>query len=434
MALDLLLTLPQAVLFAYIMRATVPMRRSALYCALSIFLSGGLYALGQHFPVPVRFVISILHLAVILSLPLFFTRERRGRTLLCAVVYTVACLSADILVSAVWMLRSTQSIESLQNHLELLALLKVLYLLVMGILMTLAFFILKTLFKHTEPVERGIPLIMLPLSQALVLDILLYVIQSSGEQPWKWMMMGLAAGCTILVDAVCAAALWKLRCNRALQEQLRLTERQLDNQLLYYRKLQDNIAQVNQIRHDLNNQLQTAYTLLERGEDESARSQLDTLHASLHQRVGTVYCDNPVADAVFSEKAQVCQEKNIRLEIHASLPKELPISGAHLCSLLSNLLDNAVEGCQNCTPAWIEFSAQLRAGCLSLTCRNTACVAEKHKHGDTGALLPQHGLGLGILRRVAQIYQGEVQVRRDAGIFLTTVLLPLSQAEPLSKQ
>ena len=60
-----------------------------------------------------------------------------------------------------------------------------------------------------------------------------------------------------------------------LHRQLQTAEQQLNVQTDYYRQLQENILAVNQIRHDLNNQLTAAYRLLDEGQNEQVRRQLE---------------------------------------------------------------------------------------------------------------------------------------------------------------
>ena len=71
---------------------------------------------------------------------------------------------------------------------------------------------------------------------------------------------------SIVADVVFVFGMWKVQQSEELRQQVRMANEQLDVQTDYYRQLQESILTVNQIRHDLNNQLQAAYQLMDSGE------------------------------------------------------------------------------------------------------------------------------------------------------------------------
>ena len=54
----------------------------------------------------------------------------------------------------------------------------------------------------------------------------------------------------------------------------------------------------------------------------------------------------------------------------APLPPELPVEDVDLMSLLSNLLDNALEAAGQAEDPWVEVTLRTRAGTLAVGVRN----------------------------------------------------------------
>ena len=52
-----------------------------------------------------------------------------------------------------------------------------------------------------------------------------------------------------------------------------------------------------------------------------------------------------MADAILNSKLNVAEKMNIKLNVKANVPDKLPMSDVELCSMLGNILDNAVEAC-----------------------------------------------------------------------------------------
>lgn len=208
-----------------------------------------------------------------------------------------------------------------------------------------------------------------------------------------------------------------------LRYQIRMAEEQLEIQNGYYRQSQDSILTVNQIRHDLTNQLQVAYALLEQGEQNKARYHLDQIQSGVRDRVVPQFCPNLMVDAVLSEKARLCRELGIRLDINAQLPPELPVESAHLCSAFSNLLDNGIHAVRDISVGekYMELRTPLHADCLIIRCTNPSAPPVRRK--GTGDPLRLHGLGLDILSRIAKQYHGSLDTEYHNGLFEVTLIL-----------
>lgn len=265
----------------------------------------------------------------------------------------------------------------------------------------------------------------IPISQVVLVDLCLRVAYPTGQ--YEGISGNLAVGIllSLAADIAVFVGIYKYRQAQLLKSHVQMAQAQLDAQAAHYRQLQQSILSVNQIRHDLSNQLQAAYHLLDKGEAEQVRQQLDVLQDSIRSRVGPSYCANLMADAVLAEKARLCKEKGIRLSVAVELPSQLPMENAHLCSVFSNLLDNSIQGVleSGAEDKHIDLRAVIKAGCLSIHCSNPAVKTKKKRSVDP---LRTHGLGLEILEQLAKRYNGSMQSRFVDGVFETVLILCLS--------
>lgn len=204
-------------------------------------------------------------------------------------------------------------------------------------------------------------------------------------------------------------------------------QQQLELQISYYQQLQNNIIQVNQIRHDLSNQLQAAYYLLEKGEHEQVRHQLDALDHQIRDKVGTKFCANMIVDAILTEKARQCREFGIPLCLSVFLPEELPVETAHLCSVFSNILDNSIQATLNTEKPYktIELSADVHGSLITIASSNPCRSFRRSEQHD---LLRTHGLGLEILESLARRYHGSMHTSMENGRFQLNIVLKLAEA------
>lgn len=105
-----------------------------------------------------------------------------------------------------------------------------------------------------------------------------------------------------------------------------------------------------------------------------------------------------------------------------AVPEEFPVSGIDLCSLFSNLLDNAANAVRllPVNQRRITLSSQVNGDVLTVRCENPYDANQQllpaHRPGG-------HGLGLIILQDLADKYHGKLETQSDDEIFTATVWL-----------
>ena len=170
-----------------------------------------------------------------------------------------------------------------------------------------------------------------------------------------------------------------------------------------YRMQEEQRSRVEKIRHDLKNQVATVLYLLEQQQHAQARGLLEGVQGEIAKAENTVWCANPVVNAVLVEKAAQCKAQGIALDAELNLPQQLQIEPIFLCSSFSNLLDNAIHAAADCAQGKrkIKLRAALLGDYLHIKISNTA------RHVQREAPREGHGYGLLILSDIAQRHNGE---------------------------
>ena len=98
-------------------------------------------------------------------------------------------------------------------------------------------------------------------------------------------------------------------------------------------------------RHDYHNHLQVLKAQMDQSEFAEAREYLDLLEEELARVDTYVKSGNTIIDAVINSKVSLAMEKGIRVDCKAEVNCELSIADIDLCIVLGNILDNAMEAC-----------------------------------------------------------------------------------------
>ena len=134
------------------------------------------------------------------------------------------------------------------------------------------------------------------------------------------------------------------------------------------------------------------------------------------------YCSNMILNVLLEEYEIRCQKVKIRLSVDAHVGELPGISRIHQCSILSNLMNNAMEAVEYLPESerWIRTDIHVKADYLVIAVENP--FAEKYLGMEKGG---GRGYGSRILQEIAKMYGGNcnVKIDREKKIYKSTVIL-----------
>lgn len=214
-------------------------------------------------------------------------------------------------------------------------------------------------------------------------------------------------------------------------EELRTLRLQMDNNEQYYKLAESKFTEISKLRHDMQAQIQTVLLLMRDPDgQQNAERMIETIQQRLDDTRTPNYCENRTLNAVLSIKLDDARYKAIQAEIVLRDCGGLPFDDYDLCSLMSNLFDNAAESClQETHPeqTQITLKSGIRSGCFVIRCVNTCSkppAGEESTKTEAG-----HGYGKAIIRSICEKYDGEYTLRYEGGRAIATVAIQLN-ADP----
>lgn len=209
-------------------------------------------------------------------------------------------------------------------------------------------------------------------------------------------------------------------------DQLRQENQFLAMQQTRYDSLRTAIAETREARHDMRHHFNALQNLAGKKDWESLEKYLSDVQDSIPD-TGLELCDNAFVDTVASHYGILYRKQGIPFSFKLDLPAELPVSKIDLCSVLSNLLENALEASLKTDPAkrQIKVKACLYSGrMLLLTVENTFDGVIREKNGVfLSSKRKGEGIGIQSVRRIADKNGGYSRFFHENGIFYANVML-----------
>ena len=241
------------------------------------------------------------------------------------------------------------------------------------------------------------------------------------------MKIAIIIGVVILFSALCIVGFFLLR--RTLYNMIDRRIERFQSELIekQVREIQNMYRQVRGWRHDYRNHINNMKIQLSQENYDGLSDYLNELADDLDTVDTVIKTGNVMADAILNSKLNVAEKMNVQLNVKANVPEMLPMSDVELCSLLGNMLDNAVEACGTLPEEerFMRVYIGKLKGQLYLSVQNSAGKVRKEKGSYLSTKEGEHGYGLFRIDRVAKKYGGYVNRQNEEGVFATELLIPL---------
>ncbi len=212
---------------------------------------------------------------------------------------------------------------------------------------------------------------------------------------------------------------------KVLQQRMKLDSEAIEDMNQLYLDLR-------QLRHDLLNHIGIMESLLKEKQYQELENYFQSLQAEEYQTLHSLETGNIAVNALLNRKLTQIRDLGISIRTKVIVPSRSSISDTDLCAIFANLLDNASEAAQQTSSGTIELTALPRTGYLNIQCENTVKEdpMKRNSHLQTTKSDPVfHGLGLKIIRKLVDSYDGILSIHTDNEKFNVNILLPLEEAE-----
>lgn len=182
--------------------------------------------------------------------------------------------------------------------------------------------------------------------------------------------------------------------------------------------------------HDIKNHLNAIYQMVADGRQREALAYIERISEPFRQLDRRLWTGNPMVDMIINCKVQECQKEGIAFQVEADTVPRLPVEAQDICTIFSNLLDNAVESCGRLPKEgrWIELKIRQKNSTLLVSCQNP--LGERPQTAEGRLLTVKrdrsfHGIGMQNIQRTVAKYDGYYAYTFDGERFECVITLPI---------
>ena len=216
---------------------------------------------------------------------------------------------------------------------------------------------------------------------------------------------------------------------KSKEEKMNLNFVLMRNNLLEenYNNLSEIYQRNAKLYHDLNNHLNVLYQLIDQGNVIDAKDYIKEISKPITQLSKIVWTGIDVVDVIINSKLEKMRELDINVRINVEFPQNTNIKAQDICTILSNLLDNAIEAAMKVNDeTFIEIVMRKINHFILIRISNST-----QEHAGYFIDYPEtskenkelHGWGLSNVKDAVEKYNGSMKCIDEQGKFIVTTML-----------
>lgn len=264
---------------------------------------------------------------------------------------------------------------------------------------------------------------------AYVQWLVIQIMEHRPDHPLYWWSTLLFLLC-FLVSVL--SQLRSMAAQKAQVQALSARESMAQEQLAVVRESDESLRRM---RHETVNHYTILQKLSQAGEWDSLEQYLECLLADVEAVPAMSYVAHPAINAVLTVILARAKKMGIKTEHEVSAPETLPFPDTELCTVLMNLLQNALDAnalAPEGAGKWLRVSIHIRGAHLYIGVENPRYAPVKYD-AETGLCRTTkkdqavHGYGLKAVQAVARKYQSELLLEFPDGLFSASTALQMPE-------
>ena len=192
-----------------------------------------------------------------------------------------------------------------------------------------------------------------------------------------------------------------------------------------------NREELEKVRHDIKNQFSYLGVMLQQGKIDESKQYIEDYLNTSNPVLNSFSCSNNVINSIINLELTKAKIQNIKIDVKVVVPPSLPFQDIDLVSLLTNMIDNAIENYydENKKPITVRIMKQndfirfLVANPVNMKNINPRSLTTTKKTGRG------HGYGTKIIKNIASAYNGYVDFSVQDNSFICDAVLNLNIKE-----
>lgn len=373
-------------------------------------------------------MLTFINFGIILFLTVYLFKDSLRLKILIVLLYMVGLAISDILVMGIFLLTKETVVNDFSKPTIVITLISI-----------ISRYIVLTLIRKFHDWQNNIvgvenklqDMIFLMVITDFSLVFLTYIFYLNISKISPEMILLL-----IIFNIIIVTIVFIFNIYRLLRFSRQLTENRLKTQYMQMQLQQNenmNILSNNlrSLRHDMNNHIGVIYGLLDTKQYNKLKSYLNGIYKNLQEANDIIIVNNEILSIILNNKKHLANEKMIQLVTWIEV-KDFILTEIEICSLIGNILDNAIEATDKVPVDAIDIDREIKFVCVEkeegwyIDCKNPfveAPLITEEGLMTTKKNKESHGIGSRTMQDIIKKYNGTLEYSTDDINFIVKIFI-----------
>lgn len=222
--------------------------------------------------------------------------------------------------------------------------------------------------------------------------------------------------------------------NDIIEREIKLHENkifqiQVKNQTEMYRSISENFDSQKRKTHEYKNQIVCIESLLGKRKYSELEEYVKEVYGHLDKELDAINTNNVIVNAILNTKYQEADTKGIVFVFRVNDLSQVRIKDEDVVTILSNLLNNAIEACEECDDKRIiKLKFVNEDGMIIIAVKNTFKHPIRYENGELKSSktsrVEEHGIGIKNIIKVIEKYNGSYIIEDSKNEFYFSIIIP----------
>ena len=204
---------------------------------------------------------------------------------------------------------------------------------------------------------------------------------------------------------------------------------QAKNQLAMYKSISENFDAQQRKAHEYKNQIACIEALLGKKQYSKLEDYVKKIYGGLNNEPDAINTNNVIVNAILNTKYQEAEAKGIVFVFRVNDLSELRVKDEDIVTMLSNLLNNAIEACAICEDRKvIKFKFVKENDLIVIAVKNTFKYDVVYENGEIKSSktsnVDEHGVGIKNIVKIIEKYGGSYIIEDRNKEFYFSIIIP----------
>lgn len=376
----------------------------------------------------INYLMMFLNLGTILLFTIKIYKDQLKSKVLIVLLYMVGLALSDILVMGVFLLTKETVVTDFTKPTIAITLVSI-----------ICRYILLTLVRKLHDWQNNIvgvenklqDMIFLMIITDFILVFVSYIFYLNIRSISPEQVLVLIVFNIIVVTIVFMFNIYRLlRFSRQLTEN-RLKTQYMEMQLQQNENMNILSSNLRGLRHDMNNHIGIIYGLLDTKQFNKLKNYLNGLYENLQEANDIIIVNNEILSIILNNKKHLATEMRIQLVTWIEV-KDFVLTEIEICSLIGNILDNAIEATEKVPIDAIDIEREIKFVCVEkeegwyIDCKNP--FVEVPMITEEGLITTKknkesHGIGSRTMQDIIKKYNGRLEYSTEGNNFIVKIFI-----------